>query len=343
MLRLFCTLAATVLLAAPAPAQTLLEGGHLEPPVLGRFFDPQTKSVRTISGVPGASSASPASDGAFRYGVSAPHRPWSIVDRAAAGSLELLTFSRSTPILRGFDAANGVDQIAFSPSGDAAVLYWRGSRAEVWRNFSTAPERAGLYSLESMDGDVVSLAVADDGSAAALIVRQDGASRLYVLADGVRETGDDGNWSAVAFAPGNRTAYAANRETNEVLRFTDFGSSGAAAVVASDADGIASPSALAISGDGRTLIVANQDDPSIAILNLDSRRSSVLTLERAADGLFALAGNAVFRLSSAAKPELFVLDADSADARITVIAAPTAADSATADPSTSQPAVKGGK
>jgi len=344
MTRLFCTLAATVLLSVPALAQTLIEGGRLESPVLGRFWDPQAKAMRSVNGVPGASSASaPTGVEALRYAASAPHRNWAIVDRADAGSLETMTFGRTGATLRGFEAARGVDQIAFSPSGDAAILYWRGARAEVWKNFSTTPERAASYSLDGVEGDVRSLAVADDASVAALIVDAGDKAQLFSLTGSMNKVGTADGWSAVAFAPGTRVAFVANRETSEISQFSNFGSDSTSSVVASSTDGVVSPSAIAISSDGRKLVVANQDDPSVAVIELDTRRSTVLTLERAADGFYALEGNAVFRLSASPKPEIFLLDADGADARISAVAIPAAEIAQPTDSKATTVAAKGGK
>ncbi len=345
MTRLFCTLAALAYLSALAPAQTILEGGRLESPVLGRFWDPQAKALRTLTGVPGATSADLITrTDAVRFAASAPHRAWAIIDRAQAGSLEVMTFGRAGATLRGLDAQNGVDQVIFSPSGDAAILYWRSSRIEIWKNFSAAPERAGSYSLDGVVGDAIALAVSDDASVGALIVKADEKAQLYSLTNGLNKVADAASWSAVAFAPNSRVVYASNRETNEISQFSNFGSDGASGVVAAEADGVSSPSALAVSADGRKLIVANLDDPSIAVIDFDSRRSTVLTLERAADGLYALEGNAVFQLSASPKPEIFLLDADGTDARITAVAVAASADPPLITDSKAAPlAAKGGK
>ncbi len=335
MTRLTCTLAASVLLAAPALAQTILQGGRIEPPVLGRFFDPQTKAVHTLYGVAGAGSASTAEtfSDPIRYAANAPHRPWAIIDRTAAGTLELATFTRTGSTLRGLDAASGVDQIAFSPSGDAAIFYYRGSRVETWKGFSATPTRAASYSLDGLGGELISLAVADDASVAGLILGSGDSARLYALTASISKVGAAAAWSAVAFAPdpvAGKIAYVANRETNEVRRFANFGSDATSAIAASDVDGVFSPSALAVSMDGRKLIVANQDEPSVAVVDLETHRSTILTLERAADGLFGLAGNAVFQLSASPKPEIFLLDADAEQARITVVSVEPAPISAAA-------------
>lgn len=308
MARLHRALAAFGCITAGLSAQTL------EPPVLGRFFDPQSRTIREIAGVSGAASAGRQS-AAARLGASAAFRPWSIADDGE--KVQLVWANRNAAAT--LDAAPGVDRIVFSPAGDAAALIWRGSRVEVWTGFRETPYRMLNLPLDGMDGEISSIAVSDDAGAGLAIFEKSESARLFSFGvGGWRSFGDPGSWSAVAFQAGTRQAILANRGTNEISLISDLASGVPGAVLASGDDGVSAPYAAGISEDGSKLVAANGDG-SLAIVEIATRRSTVINLERAADGVFAFAPGGVFRLSESPKPEIFLLDLSGPEPRVSAV------------------------
>src|SRR5271165_4728669 len=118
MLRISATLLTGGLLMGPAfSADTRIEG-----PITGYLFDAPSASVRALSGAPGAALLSAAVASGCDAVWMAPGGRLGLVLKG--GALGLANYANDPPSFAVLDpTGGGVDQAAWSPDGQAAVLY----------------------------------------------------------------------------------------------------------------------------------------------------------------------------------------------------------------------------
>src|SRR5436190_175524 len=95
-------------------------------PILDYLFDAESKSIRMISGVPGAASL----DGSLSVGVKlerasiAPSRSYALAENTESDHLLLVRFDRTNGTAIPLDAAPATaDTVAFSATGSAFAVY----------------------------------------------------------------------------------------------------------------------------------------------------------------------------------------------------------------------------
>jgi WD40 repeat protein len=310
----------SVLIALLAPALVLAQAGgaNLTAPTLGYLFDDAQGAILPILGVPGAAFLD---DGlpvgaSLRMAAIAPNRSYAV---AAADGMENLLLIR----LEGGSAVNALGAspgraavVAFSPnSANIAVYDPDSGRVSVWTGLPGNAQAGASFAAESLQA----LAISDDGSAVAAII--EGAAALLTADGTVRLAGGE-SLSSLAFFPLRHDLAAADAGGNQVLVWRKASAPGAESAVLADASmGIHSPVALAFSGDGRRLVVANSDDPSVSLIDPETREWRSLSLPAAPDGLYRAQGNAVFRVNNRARRDLALVDGDAESPRVVVIPA----------------------
>ncbi len=159
-------------------------------PVMGYAFGGQTRELRAILGVPGASRWSDPlalPDGVTALRIAPGHR-WALVlrDGGEAGILTLDSLAYS-PIA---DTLDNLDSVRFSPSGTAMVL----SSGAIYRGLPEEAKRGG----DAVVADL--MAVSDSGEVATLI-----EGRLMKGAEFLRECSADCRFG---FFPGSEARLA---------------------------------------------------------------------------------------------------------------------------------------
>lgn len=265
----------TGVLAAAAWAQDGIRG-----PVPGFVFDEQAKALRPMIGVPGASYLGGAIANDLENASVSPDGRLALAVRG--GKMGLLDLSgvelRWTEL-----AAAGRVRIAWSGNSTSAAVWNEDGRIDLWNGLKESARAAALGRVEN----VTALAVDARGVVAA------------ASADGVYRLEEGGNAemlarvqdaSALALDSTGATLYVASRGGNQVLELADWRNSGGAAMVANENAGILAPGALAISNDGRRLIVANEaslvmiDRATRAVTQTMSLEFRPSRLEKLADG-----------------------------------------------------------
>jgi WD40 repeat protein len=259
------TILATLLLAALAAAQSIISGPGMDAPRLGYIFDANGKSIRLLTGVPGAAAFDQAVpftesiDSAFVF--SAGNRA---IARSKDGNVLAMrwTDAPSTAPLDG--APPDLSGAAFSPSGEFVVLFGRSGAVQLWSSLAGTPAMSRQWTLDSTQGMPRAAAVNDD---AAVVVATD-AKALLLLSDETRVLAA-GQFSGLAFAPGAGDLIVSDAENGRVLNIHN--SSGDISVTEiPGATDLLSPGALAIGADRNTLAVANTGAAEIALFDLTS-------------------------------------------------------------------------
>ena len=291
--------AATSMLALAQPP-----GPSISLPFLGYVFDDNSKSIRLISGVPGAASldSSVASGTAVDSGFVQSRARLSIAN-AKDGGVMLIRWSGTPQSMELGSALSRVTLAAFSRSGDWAAIS-DGTTVEVWSGLSGTPAVGSTF---NPDGSVTAVAVNDNGTMALA----DGSGDVMLMGDNSRTLASGGSWTALAFLPNGRDLLATDAAAQNLTLIQDIQNSATASVVLNVSE---RPGALVVSGDGSQAAVGLAD--SVTIVNLSSGAASSIDCGCQAGRLDLLQGNLVARITDAQTGAQFLLDADSAQPRI---------------------------
>jgi DNA-binding beta-propeller fold protein YncE len=277
-------------------------------PTLGYVFDRLENALRPIQGVPGAAlTGAPLALGfaAVQAAVSGDGEVALLVSR---GTLEVNVVNLRQPTAAGRIPIPGrAAGVYLSPRGSAAAIV-DANRSLVLVSGLTSSMVVGQPI--PIGGFPSAVALTDDGNFA--IVAFSGVSELLVVGqNGSRFTiPTPGLVSVLAFAPGSDNLLASGPD-NTVWLIRQATSNPALAAVAGSGDGIASAAALAFTSDGKTGLVANAGNGTIAILDLTTGTTSAIPCACVPAVLDRLAAPGWFRLNEASDGPLWVLDANS--------------------------------
>jgi hypothetical protein len=303
--------------------------GRVAGPLAGIVFDPATRTLRPVLGIPGAAVIGGAFDLGgldLRSGWASP-RLDSAIAVAADGTVHVFRLASGTTAER---PANGItvvpEAVEYSPSGKAAALVANG-KVQVLAGLPDAPEAGVVLDLggtaetrnrvsRRAHGSV---AVSDDGSMVLYV--QGNSVRLFEPGGAGRNVTDAAPGALIAFAPGSRDAAMASRDDGMVV-FRDI--AGAAERVVEAALGAdETPAGVAFSADARTLFVAISKPGSVTALDLASGVRTTALCNCTPTELAPM-GN-TFRLNTPGTGPLWLLDAAAEKPRIVFVPALAAA------------------
>lgn len=311
-------IAKLIFIAVPLIAAAQSGGGQgptITGPRLGYVFDDSSKSVRVISGIPGAASvdnalaAGTALDGAY---ISSAGRV--AIGHAKDGGLQLLRWPADTITSASLDGSvQQCTRVAFTTSGDgAAILDASAGVVQVWSGLLSSPSLQASYDVSALTGNVVALAVSDDESAA---VAGTDAGALMLLGGG-RVLASGGQITGAAFLPGTTDLVASDAANNQVLLIRGATGDANISVLADSGQGLQAPSAVAVSGDGRYVVVGNSGAKSMLALDLSGGTTTSVDCQCHANRLDRLGGNAIFRIYDPELDTPLLFDGDSPSVRV---------------------------
>jgi hypothetical protein len=287
--------------------------GRVEGPLLGYVVDPGG-SLRTLAGMPGSSLLGRPLDLGLtleRTQVS-PQQDYALADGGAATGVVLARLGREASPVVIPDAPTGVQRIVLSPTGAAAALYYEG-KILIVGGLRGSPSVTGEVDVSGVAGPIGAIAVRDDGSAV-LIAASDGVywgtppePARFLLAMG--------RVVAIAFRPDSGEAAVVDGERNQVYAVRD----GELLPLAGEREGVAGPVAVAWSGNGSRLMVANGAGRSVLVVDREGGAIGVVPCECEPAGLQRLAGNAVFRLTDASGEPMWLFDGDAVEPRVVFV------------------------
>lgn len=285
-------------------------GASLAQPVAGWIFDEAAGAIRTIAGIPGScvlDAAVPAGE-RLRRAQLAPGKAFALVETQGAEGVALLRWDGLSPDFNALeDAPAAPELMTFSPTGRSAALAW-GARVRTWTGLPGEPQLVSEFELPEAPA---ALAVSDDAQVA---IAATGGSLYRVWHGSPQEISTGGRYLGLAFRPEAHDAAAAEASESLVLAVS---ATGAVREMIGPEQGVDRPVAVSFTLDGRRLAVANSG--SVAIYHSGSAEAVILPCECRPDGLFRIAGEAVFLLKSSTKALIPVLDASGAEPKLFVV------------------------
>lgn len=291
-------------------------------PILGYAWDQKAAGLRPVLGVPGAAQfGTPIYGGASYNGALACTGAKYVLLTNSSGQASLAPLPQGVPVQIA-DHLSAKEQIAISPSCSAAVFYAPGfSTATLVLGLPTTPKAQTLDLSQA--GLVTTAIVSDSGLVLAGSGATGGTNVTAVSPDGTAtQVTTVAGLGGMAFLPSSQNALIGDAGRSTVWLASNLPASISLSRVATAADGVAQPTAIASSSDGRWLIVANQKG---AVLRLDlTRRSApaVVTCSSCTSmKLIPLTGNSSFLLSDLTSGPIWTFDGDSPSPRVVFIPA----------------------
>jgi len=324
--RLFMQTATAVLTAGLALAADSAVA-TLSGPRLGLVFDPAAGNLRPISGIPGAAmTGEPLSLGFIiaRAAISPTGDAALVVE--ASSSVALVHATGGDWVAASLDEVQPApDQMVFSPSGEAAALYYATGRVQVLTGLPGAASVAGEIDVSSLPAPVTAMAVDDAGNFLLMAAGQAEPVSLYLvpMASAPSQVTTFRSISALQLFNSGQQALVTDALASTVYQITDPAGAAALQIVASPSDGIQGLVAAESDAAGQRVFAATAAG-TVFIFDRSVGAATTLDCACAPAGLFPLTGAATFRLTELAGGPLQVLDASGAP-RIVAVPPPTRA------------------
>ncbi|MBI3279973.1 MAG: hypothetical protein HYZ57_09050 [Acidobacteria bacterium] len=267
-----------ILLSAVLILTPALHGeATLEGPVSGVVYEKATKSLRPVTGVPGAAYLGGAIAGELDFAVAAPSGRIALAVRE--GRLYLVRPGAEPAIVPAEPEVSAVERIAWSRDSSAAAVV-AGGRVLAWKEsgIEDLGEAAGNVTALAATQEFVLAAVANEG----IYLYDQGSVRLVARAAEV-----------AGLAAAQSDLLFADSARGELVLVRDFAGAAAPSLVAAIAD----PAGVAFSSDAQVAMVAAREARTVRGFSLASGEETFalaleftpLGLQPLTSGLFVLA------------------------------------------------------
>jgi hypothetical protein len=251
-------------------------GTKIGVPSLGWVFDRQSASMRPILGTLGAAMLGPAIDAGFPIAsaVIDSQRGFAIAVSAEDHRIRVVrlgTSANTTVLVDGAEASP--DRMILSPAGSAAMLYSvKAGRIQVVTGLPDAPVISREISTTGLVGEVLDLAISDDGQRSLLGVEYEDAGSLWMAEEntGLYAVPLSGSPGAMGFLPNSHDAVVVTR-AGELYRIDGSSTNAYGAL---PGDGMGAPVGIQLSRDGKHTYIAYSNG---SIFDVDSSTGSVST------------------------------------------------------------------
>ena len=284
---------------------------------MGLIWNSSDSTLRTLVGVPGATQIGPAlfPAGTFSTGAFAsPTQTALLID--PKGNLKAMTLPSQQPVTLTGDVSPS-SQITFSPHGAYAVIFAPGSSSLLLvTGIPQSPAVATVSSATQIQG----AAVSDAGTL--LVAANSGATGVTIsatTASGARTTlATLAGYGGMSFVPGSEDSLIADSQANTLARYHN----GTPTTLATGANGLNQPFAVAASRDDHWAVAADRADGSLLRVDLTGITTPVQSkCTCSPTQLSALNGNAVFELAPPGASPGWMIEADSPESRVLFIPA----------------------
>lgn len=280
--------------------------------IAGYIWDSRVHGLRPLSGTLGAAHLESALSGPeLRSATPCPSYGFALGDDASGGVFTIaLPSGQSTKL---GDAVSADQQLILSPSCDNGLVYSlsRGSGLLI----SGLPSSAHVQSIAlTTSGPLISAAVSDSGAILVAKPNSDGTASLEIvspsgaaqaLSSSLRKIG------GMTFLPSSDSAIVADSATNTIYFGRQLSSGPSFAVIATSAQGIRSPRAVASSADGHFAFVVNGAGNNLVRIDLTSTAAPLpIACGCSPTELIPLAGNAGYQITDATAGVIFALNGD---------------------------------
>jgi hypothetical protein len=282
---------------------------------MGLIWNSSDSTLRSLVGVPGATQLGKALFAAGTYSTGAYAgltRTALLIDPKS--NLKVMTLPSQQPVALAANVSPS-SLITFSPHGGYAVVLVPGSTSlQLVSGIPQSPSASTVTSATQIQG----AAVSDAGT---LLVAANGATMGFTVtatvANGTRSTlATLGGFGGMGFVPGSEDSLIADSSANTLARYHN----GTPTTLATGANGLNQPLAVAASQDDHWAIVADRADGSLLRVDLTGAMPPAQTsCTCSPTQLSALNGNAVFELVAPGTTPGWMIEADSPTSRVLFI------------------------
>jgi hypothetical protein len=295
-------------------------------PLLGAWWDAGHTGLRIVYGVVGAANqgAPKFSDGSYSGGAACMRKNLALLT-TPSGSVFSVALPQGEP---QEVAGNGIPKasIVFSPSCTTSLIYMPGGSAALLLQGLLSNPTATPVSLPAGNS---AAAVADSGLILVAVSAANGASSIQLLASGTgsfQPVNVLRGFGGMAFLPGADIALLADSSANTVVEASHLTDAISLTPVATAADGVSQPTAVAISADGQLAAIAVSNGSGVLRLDLSGKSAPIKTICHCSPTeLVPLAGNFAFRLNEPGSGTVWAFDGNGSLPRVIFIPADQAA------------------
>ncbi len=208
-----------------------------------------------------------------------------------------------------------VDQIVLSPAGSAAAFFSESQKLiYAFTNLSQSPALLGKFDVGAL-GPLSALAISDDGKTVAVGTSDGVGGSVFILNSDQqpRLVASIDHPSLITFLHNSDAAVIADDANNKIYML----SGGQAVPIATAADGISTPTGIAVSNNNQRIFVANSGTSSITTIGPSGMESQncncVLT------GLHSTNADSVYRLTDYSGGPVLLFDAGGSASRMTFV------------------------
>ena len=297
--------------------------GSVGQPVLSYIVD-SAHQLRPLVGVVGAASIGNPVDLGFDVALAAvpPSHDYILATPSVGGWPVLLQISSGamTPQWTAFtqsniDSAVIFDRVTLSPTGSSAAFYSSAQgRIYVFKSLSQSTVAYSQIDINGL-GTITAFGVSDDGQKVGIGVSDGQIGALYVSNNGQPPfpAATMSHPAAIAFLRNSSNSAVADDQQNTVYLVAGD----QAFPIASAADGIAGPVAIATSNDNQRVFVASSQTGSVMTISLSGIATAPVYCNCNLTGLYPTNTDSVFRLTDYSGSPVLLFDANRAAPRIT--------------------------
>jgi hypothetical protein len=302
--------------------------GQISPvggPMLGFTPNVSGSIISPVIGIPGASLMVDhlTLDTDIRAAVISPKQNYALAlrsDDAQPVAIDLTASSPQTIVISGARPAPAL--MALSPSGSAAATFDAETKTiQVITGLPQAPQILHEFSLGADAGRATSLHISDDGSVALIkLMGVDGTGLWALSASGSFSRLPIDQPAAATFFTNRNDAIVSDNVAQRAFIIMDAGGAAAQVPLTAAIDGMQTFSAIAATDDGSRVFLADANSGNIALVDVSTRRATLVDCGCQPSGFYRMKGGSVFRLMDASANPISVLDASGSQPRIVLVA-----------------------
>jgi hypothetical protein len=280
---------------------------------MGLIWNPADSTLRSLVGVPGSTQLGPALFPAGTYTAGAfasPTQTALLID--PKGNLKVMVLPATQPetLTQNVSPASS---ITFSPRGAYAAVFAAGSTSTfVISGLPQAPTVNTITASAAIQGASIS-----DAGTLLMAIGKDSVTVTAITASGNRSTlATLAGFGGMSFIASSEDSLIADSTASTLTRYHN----GTPSVLATHANGLNQPLAVAASQDAHWAVTANQADGTLVRIDLTGASApSQSTCACTPTQLSALSGNAVFEVTAPAGAPGWMIEADGPASRVLFI------------------------
>jgi hypothetical protein len=280
---------------------------------MGLIWNAADSTLRSLVGVPGSTQLGPAlfPSGAYTAGAFAsPTQTALLID--PKGNLQWMVLPSTQPATLTQSVPTSAT-IVFAPRGASAAVYVPGSTSVLV--VGGLPKAPTVNSVTS-SGAILGAAISDAGTLL-LATGKSSVTITSINASGSRSTlATLTGFGGMSFIPNSEDTLVADSSANTLARYH----SAVASILATHANGLNQPFAVAASQDAHWAVTADQADGTLVRVDLSGATPPTQsTCACSPTQLSVLNGNAVFELTAPAAAPGWMIEADGPASRVLFI------------------------